>query len=305
MRLYGARKILLTVRRAFAIFRGSRYPPDMLWGLIFCSAYAIGISTMASCLNQQTGHDCMASLFKVVLLVMSISTNLCAWWNPCTLENVNSAAGHCLEDDGFLCLKGRVAEALANSWCSPEKANMLMDLTLLTQPEICVEVGAFTGSSSLPIAATLRHMGAGQLFAIDAWSNSIAVQNMGDDDINKEWWAGVDMAAVYNCFVRMLETWGLGGYCTIIKKPSGEAVREIPDSIDLLHLDGDYSEIGSLSDVELYLPKVKSGGYVILSNLFLMVNREQPKIKAFCVLCEACEIVATIENDNTVLFRKN
>jgi hypothetical protein len=71
-----------------------------------------------------------------------------------------------------------------------------------------------------------------------------------------------------------------------------------------LHLDGDYSEKGSMQDVELYLPRVKSGGYVLLSNLFTMVKGKAPKMKSFTALFDTCEMVCEIERDNAVLFRK-
>lgn len=47
----------------------------------------------------------------------------------------------------------------------------------------------------------------------------------------------------------LINNWNLDSYTTIIHKPSLLAVNDIPDQIDFLHLDGDYSEIGSLRDV--------------------------------------------------------
>lgn len=46
-------------------------------------------------------------------------------------------------------------------------------------------------------------------------------------------------------------------------KQSKEAIQEIPDGIDLLHIDGDHRE-GAWDDCRLYLPKVKIGGTVIV-----------------------------------------
>lgn len=209
------------------------------------------------------------------------------------------------QDQEFELLKVRVQKALINSWCSPQKADLLMDLVAEHRPQICVEVGAFTGSSILPVAAALDHFHCGKVYAIDAWSNSIAIQRLAEGDLNKPWWAQVDMCAVHNVFKTLINTWNLEKVCVELPYPSQEAVKYIPDSIDILHLDGDYSEEGALQDVIDYLPRVRPGGYILLSNFYMMIKREQPKVKAFCLICESCDVIKTIENDNVVLFRKN
>lgn len=209
------------------------------------------------------------------------------------------------ENAQYIELKKNVMSHLENSWCSKEKIDLLMDLILVEKPKKCVEVGVFTGSSLLPVAATLSFLNQGTIYAVDAWSNSEAIKNWSDLDPNKAWWSTVDMKAVYSTFDEMLNQWKLHPYCNILKMPSEIAFDSIPDEIDFLHLDGDYSEVGSSKDVETYLPKVKSGGYILLSNLFTMVNNQQPKMNAFCLLSEACEMVCEIERDNAILFRKN
>ena len=197
-----------------------------------------------------------------------------------------------------------MTKELKNSWCSEEKINLIMDLILLSTPKTCVEVGVHRGASLLPIAATLKYLNGGVVFCVDAWSNMESVRHLKDDDLNKKWWSSVDMNDIYRSFKQLITKWSLKPFCIEIHKSSDQAIDEIPQEIDFLHLDGDYSEIGALQDVELYLPKVKKGGYILLSNLYIMVQREQPKIKAFCALSEHCTIVATIENDNAVLFQK-
>ena len=104
-------------------------------------------------------------------------------------------------------------------------------------------------------------------------------------------------------FDRMINQWHLSPVCTTIALPSEAAVQQI-GTIDFLHLDGNFSEAGSLNDVKLYLPKVKEGGYILLSNLFLMSNGKQPKLKSFSALFDCCEMICEIEKDNAVLFRK-
>ena len=209
-----------------------------------------------------------------------------------------------IEDLVFKQLKQDVAHSVDRSWCSLDKARLLMDLVYITQPEVCVEIGAFSGSSVLPVVATLKYLQHGIMIAVDGWSNDVAVQNMDWDDPNRPWWSWVNMDLVYQSFLNKLDEHSLQDYCLVFPTSSEDAASMI-DEIDFLHLDGDYTVQGSLQDVALYLPKVKPGGYILLSNLFTMVKGKAPKMKAFSELFNACEMICEIDRDNVVLFRKN
>lgn len=238
--------------------------------------------------------------FWIILLSFSF---LYADWDPayCLPESDLSL----LEDPIFQKLKWDMKECLKNSWCSAEKVDLLMDLIYLTKSEKCVEIGVFNGSSALPVVTTLRYNMDGNLLAIDAWSNSVAIQNMAYDDPNRPWWSTVNMESNFQIFEQELESRSLLPFCTILRTTSENAAIFVGENIDFLHLDGDYTEKGSLRDVELYLPKVKQGGYILLSNVFVMVNGKAPKMKAFSKLFEECEMLCEIDRDNAVLFRKN
>lgn len=247
----------------------------------------------------------MKLLKTATLLSLLICSILCAEWSPGILLQEHRKSSQELSEPIYAELKEQILKELENSWCSKEKANLLMDLVLIVQPKVSVEIGAFTGSSVLPIAAAHKYLNSGKVFAIDAWSNSDAIQYLADNDPNKNWWAHLDMASVHQSFRHLIRKWELENFCTEIAKPSNRAIDDLPMEIDFLHLDGDYSEKGSLQDVMLYLPRVKSGGYILLSNLYTMIHREQPKIKSFIALLEECEIVTSIERDHAILFKKN
>src|SRR5690348_4614810 len=112
------------------------------------------------------------ALFFSSTLVFSISP-LHSDWDPeyCFPDDDISV----LDDFIFKNLKEDMVSCLKNSWCSKEKIQLLMDLVYMTKPEVCVEIGAFTGSSVLPVAATLKYLQHGTMIAIDAWSNAEAV----------------------------------------------------------------------------------------------------------------------------------
>eukprot|EP00549_Striatella_unipunctata_P024437 CAMPEP_0118682136 /NCGR_PEP_ID=MMETSP0800-20121206/5326_1 /TAXON_ID=210618 ORGANISM="Striatella unipunctata, Strain CCMP2910" /NCGR_SAMPLE_ID=MMETSP0800 /ASSEMBLY_ACC=CAM_ASM_000638 /LENGTH=131 /DNA_ID=CAMNT_0006578509 /DNA_START=66 /DNA_END=461 /DNA_ORIENTATION=+ len=54
-----------------------------------------------------------------------------------------------------------------------------------------------------------------------------------------------------------------GNKIKVLRMLTSEAVRYIPDdSLDFLHLDARHDYCGALEDLQLYWPKVKSGGFV-------------------------------------------
>ncbi len=237
----------------------------------------------------------------LVVLLLSTFTNLIAAWDP---ECISNKAATVLNNDDFINLKADVSAYLTGSWCSNEKAQLIMDLVVLTKPRVCVDIGVFAGSSTLPIAAALKYIQKGKVYAIDAWSNSEAVKYMDPSDANRSWWEHVDMTSIKQQFKTLLRQWKLEKYCTIIQKTSQAAASGVNEGIDFLHLDGDYSKQISLQDVNLYLPKVNRHGYILMSNVFITINGQQPKKDAFCALYAACDMISMIEDENAILFRK-
>ncbi len=243
-----------------------------------------------------------------IAAIFFLASNKCySDWNPSYLMLVSLLKDDnqlLLEDKKFKVLKDRVLEYLKSSWCSKEKAMLLMDIVLLEQPKICVEVGVFSGSSLLPIAATLKHLNKGKLYAIDAWSNEEAIRGLTIDEENRQWWSKVDMEGSYSTFVLLLQYWMIAPYCIVIPKPSEVAVEQIHEKIDFLHFDGNLSRAGALKDAELYLPKVNVGGCILFSNLFYTIENIQPKKEAFQKILDCCQIICTIDQSNCVLLRK-
>ena len=228
---------------------------------------------------------------------------LCADWDP-TFLNIETSKMQVLKADSYNDLKRLVFKYLENSWCSEEKANLLMELILLTQPKICVEIGVFTGSTTLPILTTLQLLGKGSLCAIDSWDCKASIDGLPASDLNTKWWGSLDMEAIQGQFKHMLNSWSLASYCEIFPMTSKKAANYI-SSIDFLHLDGNFSEEGALLDSKLYVPKVNPGGYVLLSNVHVMIAGRPSKMKALTVLLDSCKVICEVDNGQTLLFRKN
>jgi hypothetical protein len=208
-----------------------------------------------------------------------------------------------LADPAFAQLESAVFDHLANSWCSQAKARLLLELVVLSRPQVCVEIGAFTGSTTLPVAAGLRHVGQGRACVIEPWSNEEALRGLPDGDANALWWADVDMAAVRAQFAQLLAAWSLASWCEVLAEASRDAAAKIT-AIDMLHLDGNFSEQGSLLDSELYVPKVAVGGHIVLSNALVTVAGKPAKMRALWPLFDTCDVVCELDDGNTLMFRK-
>lgn len=226
-----------------------------------------------------------------------------AEWNPLYLPADSIHNLNILKDPKLTALETKVCQYIRNSWCSEEKAKLLIELIALTRSKICVEIGVFSGSSTLPMLAALQYQRAGKAYAIDAWSNSEAVAGLPDHDPNTQWWKSLRMQDIKNHFGSMIRHWGFDYYCETLSMTSQAASSKI-SQIDLLHLDGNFSEPGALRDSEQYVPKVVPGGYILISNVLVMIDGKATKMKALRPLFEQCDIICELDHGNTLLFRK-
>ena len=181
------------------------------------------------------------------------------------VESFVSSSG----DDAWNQYKKNILEqmSLFTGWCSAEKASCLMDFVYCHRPNLCVEIGAFGGSTSYPLAASLKFLNQGILHAVDAWSNAEAVRGLSSSSPNYASWSAVDLKAVKKQFERKLHTLDLTHWCMVVQAPSLKRASTYEDeSIDMLYVDGNFSKKGSLKDLKVYFPKVKPGGYIWLND---------------------------------------
>lgn len=150
-------------------------------------------------------------------------------------------------------------------WCSEIKAKRMMDLIYRVQPELCVEIGVFGGSSIYPTASALKFLNHGEVIAIDPWDVSHCLEGYKPGSPKHQFWSIKQerIESVYLGFIQMLKDFALDQYCRVMRMPSMDGVHNFDDeSIDILHIDGNHSEEIALKDVQMYLPKVKKGGYI-------------------------------------------
>lgn len=187
-----------------------------------------------------------------------------------------------------------------DGWCSKEKALNFFDLVIQVNPQVCVEIGVFAGKSVYPVACALKYLGQGTVIGIDPWDNYECIRYYDpiEDHANLHWWNSVDMEKIHYSYINMINRYRLQNYCQTLRTTSTKAIEEI-NFIDILYIDGNHDEKASFIDVSLYLPKVRSGGYIWLNDS--LWGSIQPAVD---LLCEHCDVVKLIDDGNCILFKK-
>lgn len=156
-----------------------------------------------------------------------------------------------------------IAALEGGDWCSADKALQLASLVVELRPAIVVELGVWMGGSALPIAIALRHLGVGQLTAVDAWSAKDSAA--GQEGVNATWWQSVDHRHARKTFMARLKKHEISEErCRVLFQRSEEAV--VPQAIDILHHDANHGP-QVVADVERWAPAVRLGGLLILNDL--------------------------------------
>jgi hypothetical protein len=149
-------------------------------------------------------------------------------------------------------------------WCTTVKGKRMA--LLAYGAELCVELGVFGARSLVAVAVALRDQQQGEAHGIDPYTVDAALEGK-NAVANDEWWAKVDLEAIYRGAQETLEKLQLTSHARLIRARSQDVVSGYaPGSIDLLHQDSNHSEEVSCKEVELWTPKIKPGGYWVLDD---------------------------------------
>lgn len=166
---------------------------------------------------------------------------------------------------------------------------------------LSVETGVFDGKSFIPMAYTHKELNKGSCFGIDTWEKEAAVEGAIHEK-DAAYWSWLYWDQWYRHFMVYVLNHNLESHCRWLKERSDVAVNLFKDeSITLFHCDSNHSEVYSLKEVKLYLPKVVKGGYIILDDF------EWPTIaKAKEFLENNCEIIYEKNGENCyAVYKKN
>jgi hypothetical protein len=150
------------------------------------------------------------------------------------------------------------------------KVFVLAELIVSRQLTRVVEIGVYRGRLMLPLGCLMARLGRGEMIGIDPYSAQAAVQR----DVEREgidlveWPSSVDWEGLYREVTEGIARWGLEGHTRLIRQRAEDAAASFAETpIDLLHVDGNHDFAAVTRDVELYLPHLRDGGYLVMDDI--------------------------------------
>jgi hypothetical protein len=150
------------------------------------------------------------------------------------------------------------------------KVLLLAELIVTERLERIVEIGVYRGRLMLPLGRLMTRLGRGEMVGIDPYSAAAAVQR----DVEREsidlvkWPNTVDWDGLHREVVEAISRWGLERHARLVRERAEDVSRCFAEHpIDLLHVDGNHDLAAVTRDVELYLPYVTDGGYLVLDDI--------------------------------------
>lgn len=150
-------------------------------------------------------------------------------------------------------------------WCTPHKGRTMAGFILAEKPVTCVELGVFGGRSLVAMALALKSNGVGKAYGVDPYIAAASLEGK-NDPANDEWWSHLDYEGIYQAAVGGIRRAEVEGFAEIIRARSQD-VADKWAQIDLLHQDSNHSEEVSCAEVEIFAPKLKSGGLWIMDDV--------------------------------------
>ncbi len=176
-------------------------------------------------------------------------------------------------------------------WCSHQKASILIDLISANNAKTIVEIGVWGGKSLLPMGFLLSKLKRGKVYGIDPWDNDASLEGVMHES-NIDYWGHVDHERVYEILVETIHSCGLENHIELIRSTSANA--PLIENIDLLHIDGNHSDVTSYLDVIKWVPLVRKGGWIVFDDMNWFENGVTTTGRAVEYLNTHCHKIAEI-----------
>ena len=176
-------------------------------------------------------------------------------------------------------------------WCSHQKASILLDIILAVKPKTVVEIGVWGGKSLLPMAYTLKRIGKGIVYGIDPWDSQASLEGVMHEG-NIAFWRTVDHEGILLQLIDVIGQYGLDDSVRLVRDTSAHA--PIIEEIDILHIDGNHSDVTSYIDVTKWVPLVRKGGWIVFDDMNWFENGVTTTGRAVEYLNTHCHQIAEI-----------
>ena len=156
--------------------------------------------------------------------------------------------------------------------CDDIKGNLIKDLIIKTNAQLCVEIGVFKGASLMYFAESLE-ITKGKVIGIDPYTMGSLVNKIPDENLNTYFYDvlfkdQIILDNLYSGLIKIINENELKDIVSLIRSKSEDYHTNVEkESIDILHIDGNHDEEYVNKDILFYLPLVKKGGYIIMDDI--------------------------------------
>jgi len=142
-------------------------------------------------------------------------------------------------------------------WCTTDKGKRLVRIAAASGAERCVELGVHGGRSLVALALGLQVAGHGKIEGIDSYSAEDCLEGELPDEATRQTWVAMDYEATYAAATGAIKRHGLEDVASIIRMRGDVRALDYPSgSIDLIHVDGNHTELVSCRDMTTWLPRM-------------------------------------------------
>lgn len=155
--------------------------------------------------------------------------------------------------------------------CSLDKSCLLAWLIRRFELKTTLDIGVYRGRSLFPQALVHHRYTGGVVYGVDPWSASEAKQydNFALWKRINKFVEETDFQAIYEQVRSMRNSLSYEKHCLLLRRTSADAVfffRKNGIFFDLIHIDGNHDTEKVTRDVDLYLPRLKRNGFVVLDD---------------------------------------
>ena len=156
--------------------------------------------------------------------------------------------------------------------CTAPRCDAIRQCVLQSNAQLCVEIGVWKGSSLMCFAEALEVTG-GRVIGIDPYLMDAARNKIGNKKLENLVYEVLvkDQSVrdgVYENLKRTIQDHNLGDTIMLVRERSENYSACLdPESVDVLHIDGNHNEECVSRDIKQYLPLVKPGGYVVMDDV--------------------------------------
>lgn len=157
--------------------------------------------------------------------------------------------------------------------CSPEKAYLLAWLICRYSLKTTLDIGVYRGRSLFPQALAHAKFTGGIVYGVDPWDAAQAKELDVIEELREridKFVGQTDFEKIYQQVLLMSQRFHYEDHCSILRKTSADAARFFETQgvlFGLIHIDGNHDTNIVMKDVELYLPLLKSNGFIVLDDI--------------------------------------